>query len=96
MHLGGKSPFAQLPSLITERRTVMSHLPSVLRSAALAAAAIFVLTPTPIVTAAATVATVTAVTIAATSHANAERARVRDHRNCAIRAGAGNKRPKGC
>ena len=45
----------------------------------------------------ATVATVAAVTVMTTSHAKAERQRVRDHRSCAIRAAAGsNKRPKGC
>jgi hypothetical protein len=79
-----------------ERRTVMSCLPSILRSAALVAATLF-FTPMSFVAGTATVATVAAVTVMTTSHAEAERQRVRDHRSCAIRAAAGaNKRPKGC
>jgi hypothetical protein len=55
----------------------MSYLPSILRAAALAVAAL-VLTPTSFVT---TTATVSAVTIMATSHADAKpRPKVRDHR----------------
>ena len=73
----------------------MSYLPSILRSAALVAATL-VLAPMSFVTGAATVATVAAVTVLTTSQAEAERQRVRDHRSCAIRAAAGNKRPKGC
>jgi hypothetical protein len=54
----------------------MSYLPSILRAAALAVAAL-VLTPTSFVTTAA----VSAVTIMATSHADAKpRPKVRDHR----------------
>jgi len=74
----------------------MSYLPSILRAAALVAATL-VLAPTSFVAGTATVATVAAVTVITTSHAKAERQRVRDHRSCAIRAAAGgNKRPKGC
>lgn len=57
----------------------MSFLPSFLRSAALAAATLF-LAPTPFVTGTAAVATVTAVTFMTTSQAEAGRPRVRDHR----------------
>jgi len=57
----------------------MSNLPSILRSAALAAAT-FVLTPTSFVTGTATVMTVTAVTVMTTSQAEAGRPRVQDHR----------------
>ncbi len=57
----------------------MSLLPSILRSAALAAATLL-LTPTSFVTGAATVATLTAVTIMTTSQAEAGRPRVQDHR----------------
>jgi hypothetical protein len=61
------------------KETAMSYLLSFLRSAALAAAALF-LTPTSFVTGTATVASVTAVTVMTSSPAEAERARVRDHR----------------
>jgi hypothetical protein len=58
----------------------MSYLSPLLRSVALAAAALF-LTPTSFVTGTATVATVTAITVMATSHADAKpRPKVRDHR----------------
>ena len=57
----------------------MSFLPSIFRSAALAAATL-ILSPAPLVTGAATVATVTAFTVMTSSPAEAERARVRDHR----------------
>ncbi|HKY86515.1 MAG TPA: hypothetical protein VJL90_07140 [Pseudorhodoplanes sp.] len=58
----------------------MSYLPSLLRAAALAVAALL-LTPTSFVTGATTVATVTAVSVVMTSSpAAAERPRVRDHR----------------
>lgn len=57
----------------------MSYLPSLLRAAALAVAALL-LTPTSFVTGATTVATVTAVSVMTSSPAAAERPRVRDHR----------------
>jgi hypothetical protein len=57
----------------------MSHLLTLLRSGALAAATLF-LASTPFVTGSATVAAVTAVTVMTSSPAEAERARVRDHR----------------
>jgi hypothetical protein len=65
--------------MVTAKVTAMSYLPSILRAALLAAATL-VLTPTSFVTGSATVATVTAVTVMTTSQAEAERARVRDHR----------------
>jgi hypothetical protein len=58
----------------------MSHLPLILRSAALAAATLF-LTPTSFVTGTATVAAVSAVTIMTMTQAEAGRPKVRDHRN---------------
>lgn len=57
----------------------MSYLPSFLRSAALAAATLF-LSPTPFVTGSATVAIIATATVVTTSQAKAERPRVRDHR----------------
>jgi hypothetical protein len=76
MHRRSKSSFSQLPSLRTVKEIHMSYLPSILRSAALAAAT-FVLTPTSFVTGTATVMTVTVMT---TSQAEAGRPRVQDHR----------------
>jgi hypothetical protein len=61
MHLGIKSSASQLPSLRIAEEARMSYLPSILRSAVLVAATLF-LAPTSLVTRTATVATVTAVT----------------------------------
>ena len=60
-------------------KIVMSHLPSILRPAALAVATL-VLSPTSFVAGSATVAIVTAATVTASSQAEAARSRVRDHR----------------
>jgi hypothetical protein len=75
---------SKLSSMITRWKTAkeshMSHLPSILRSVAFAAAAL-AFTPTSFVTGTATIATVTAVTVMTTSQAEAGRPKVRDHRN---------------
>ncbi len=57
----------------------MSYLSTMLRSVALATAAL-IFTPTSFVTGTATIATVTVVTVATTSQAEAGRPKVRDHR----------------